>query len=122
MISRLAYYFAALALILALSTTLLVKAQPTVVDCQNGDSSNSIVAEQNVGAIRQLNERVQSMHELLAESFQQLKDQHATAMKRLDVAIQLLLYHDISIKNQTENSRKLAFGKVLSNNCHRTRP
>ena len=55
--------------------------------------------------------QVQSIHELLNSSFQEMKNQHAAAMKRLDVVIQLLLYHDISIKNQTQNPWKLAIGK-----------
>ena len=61
---------------------------------------------------RRSQEQVQSTNEVLNASFGQLKTQHATAIRRLDVVTQLLLYHDVSIKNQTGNSWKLAVGKV----------
>ena len=112
MSSRVAYYFAAFAVLLMLTMIFPIKGQCTVQGCENADSSNSIVGELNVEAIRQLNVQVQSMRELLTESFQQMKSQHSSATRRLDVVTQLLLYHDIAIKNQTENSRKLEIGKV----------
>src|SRR6218665_1738921 len=61
---------------------------------------------------RRSQEQVQSINEVLNASLGQQKTQHATAMRRLDVITQLLLYHDISMKNETENSWKLAVGKV----------
>lgn len=41
-----------------------------------------------------------------------MKDQHARAMMRLDVVTKLLLYSDITVKNQAESSWQLAVGKV----------
>lgn len=61
---------------------------------------------------RRLQSQVQSIHELLNESFRQMKDQHARAMMRLDVVTKLLLYSDITVKNQAESSWQLAVGKV----------
>lgn len=112
MICRLGDCFVALAVIITLRTIIPVKGQPTLHGCGYGDPSNNLAAEQNGEEIRSLKAEVQSMRELLTESFQQMKSRQASALRRLDVAIQLLLYHDISIKNQTGNSWKLEIGKV----------
>ena len=98
MSSRVAYNFAAFGVILTLNMIFPVKGQCTVQGCENGDPSNSIVAELNVEAIRQLNEQVQSLRELLTESFQQIRNQQDTVMTSLQAVDRRSQEQDIHIK------------------------
>lgn len=74
-----AYYFAAVAIIFALTSILQVRGQPTEKDCKDGDHSKSIASDVNRDAIRQLNIQVQSIRKLLTE----MKTQQDTVIRSL---------------------------------------
>lgn len=154
MVSRVAYYFASVAVIAMHITIFVVKGQPSVdgvLRCENGSFSISTEAEIQqllVEAIRQ--QQIDEVHELLNESlqdaknqlnavtesflevvrrsqkqlqvfcdmslsasFDQVKNQHAKAMRSIEAAIQLLQHEDVIINNQTQNSLKLVIGKLI---------
>lgn len=154
MVSRVAYYFASVAVIAMHITIFVVKGQPSVdgvLRCENGSFSISTEAEIQqllVEAIRQ--QQIDEVHELLNESlqdaknqlnavtesflevgrrsqkllqvfcdmslsasFDQVKNQHAKAMRSIEAAIQLLQHEDVTINNQTQNSLKLVIGKLI---------
>lgn len=162
MVSRVAYYFASVAVIAMHITIFVVNGQPSVdgvLRCENGSFSISTEAEIQqllVDAIRQ--QQIDEVHELLNESlqdaknqlnaatesflevdrrflevdrrlqeqlqffaiimslsasFDQVKNQHAKAMRSIEAAIQLLQHEDVTINNQTQNSLKLVIGKLI---------
>ena len=88
MTSRVAYYFASLAIILMHSLIVPVKAQSTAPVCEYGDLSNGIDTQQTVDAIHRLNIQIQSILEHFSESFQHLKDQQDIVLRTIQAVDQ----------------------------------
>jgi len=80
MIPPVAYCFAALSVIGLLMHNAIckVKGQSTSQNYENGNTSKSPPSELNAEAIRNLNEQMQSMRDLLTESVQEMKNLKAS--------------------------------------------